>query len=54
MLNNHLALTTREVVDRIQQKWSDDQASFDNVYSQAMEMADALSDGIAKQFPLKV
>ena len=54
MLNNHLALTTREAADRIQQKWSDDQATFDNVYSQAMEMADALSDGIVKQFPLKV
>jgi hypothetical protein len=54
MLNNHLALTTREAADRIQQKWSDDQETFDNVYSQAMEMADALSDGIAKQFPLKV
>ncbi|HTJ23453.1 MAG TPA: hypothetical protein VL383_13710 [Gemmatimonadaceae bacterium] len=54
MLNNHLALTTREAVDRIQQKWDDDQQTFDNVYSQAMEMADALSDGIVKQFPLKV
>jgi hypothetical protein len=54
MLNNHLALTTREAVDRLQKNWADDQTTFDNVYSQAMEMADALSSGIAKQFPGKV
>jgi hypothetical protein len=54
MLNNHLALTTREAVDRLKHNWVDDQTTFDNVYSQAMEMADALSDGIIKQFPTKM
>jgi hypothetical protein len=54
MLNQHLALTTQEAVDRLQQKWTDDQMTFDKIYSQAMEMADALSEGIIKQFPTKV
>lgn len=53
MLNNHLALTAREATDRIHSNWTDDQQTFDNVYSQAMQMADALSDGIVKQFPTK-
>jgi hypothetical protein len=54
MLNQHLALTTNEAVNRLQQKWTEDQTTFDSIYSQAMEMADALSSGIAKQFPEKV
>jgi hypothetical protein len=54
MLNQHLALTTQEAVDRLQKKWSEDQMAFDSIYSQAMQMADALSSGIAKQFPTKV
>jgi hypothetical protein len=54
MLNQHLALTTQEAVARLQQKWSDDTATFDRIFSQAMEMADALTNGIAKQFPTKV
>ena len=54
MLNQHLALTTTEAVDRLQHNWTDDVATFDKVYEQAMMMADALSDGIVKQFPTKV
>jgi len=54
MLDRHLALTTQEAVDRLQKNWSDDQRTFDMIFSQAMEMADALSDGIIKQFPNKV
>jgi hypothetical protein len=54
MLNQHLALTTNEAVNRLQQKWTEDQTTFDSIYSQAMEMADALSSGIAKQFPEKI
>lgn len=54
MLNNHLALTTREAVDRIQKNWTDDQQTFDRVYEQAMGMADTLANGIIQQFPLKV
>jgi hypothetical protein len=53
MLNRHLALTTQEAVDRLQKNWTDDQVTFDSIFTQAMEMADALSDGILKQFPAK-
>ena len=53
MLNRHLALTTREAVDRLTKNWDDDVPNFDNVFSQAIMMADALSDGIVKQFPAK-
>ena len=54
MLNQHLALTTREATDRLQKNWTDDVSNFDNIYSQAMMMADTLSSGIIKQFPNKV
>jgi hypothetical protein len=54
MLNEHLALTTQEATARLQQRWDDDIAAFDKVFSQSMMMADALSDGIIKQFPGKV
>jgi hypothetical protein len=54
MLNEHLALTTQEATARLQQRWDDDIAAFDKVYAQAMMMADALADGITKQFPQKV
>ena len=54
MLNEHLALTTQEATARLQQRWDDDIAAFDKIFSQAMMMADALSNGIAKQFPGKV
>jgi hypothetical protein len=53
MLNDHLALTTQEAVARLQSKWDDDVMTFDKIYSQALMMADALSDGIIKQFPSK-
>jgi hypothetical protein len=53
MLNQHLSLTTQEAVNRLQQKWDDDVTNFDAIFSQAMMMADALSDGIVKQFPAK-
>jgi hypothetical protein len=53
MLNSHLSLTTNEAVARLTKNWADDQATFDKIYTQAMEMADGLSDGILKQFPAK-
>lgn len=53
MLNRHLALTTQEAVNRLQQKWNDDVSNFDAIFSQSMTMADALSAGIIKQFPAK-
>lgn len=51
MLNQHLALTTQEATARIQGRWADDAAAFDSIFTQILGMADALSDGIVKQFP---
>jgi hypothetical protein len=53
MLNEHLKLTTEEATARIQKRWTDDIATFDKIFDQAMHMADALSAGIIKQFPNK-
>jgi hypothetical protein len=51
MLNQHLALTTKEAVDRVQKNYADDVPSFDAIFGQATMMADTLSSGIVKQFP---
>jgi hypothetical protein len=51
MLNQHLALTTNEAVARLQKNWNNEIAAFDQIFPQALMMADALSDGIVKQFP---
>jgi hypothetical protein len=53
MMATHLATTTKEVVARLNKKWDDDAAAFDEVYTHILHMADALSDGIIKQFPQK-
>jgi len=53
MLNQHLALTTREAVDRLQKNYTDDVTNFDAIFNQAMMMADTLSNGVIKQFPNK-
>ena len=51
MLNEHLALTTNEAVDRLKKNYTDDITNFDAIFNQAMMMADTLSKGIVKQFP---
>jgi hypothetical protein len=51
MLNQHLALTTQEATARLQGRFNDDDVAFDSVYNEILQMADALSDGIVKQFP---
>lgn len=51
MMNEHLALTTKEATARLKKNWSEDIATFDQVFDQAMMMADTLTDGIVKQFP---
>lgn len=53
MMETHLATTTKEVVARLNKKWDEDVAAFDEVYTHILHMADALSDGIVKQFPEK-
>jgi hypothetical protein len=53
MMNQHLALTTQEATARLQSRWNDDASTFDSIYTQILGMADALSDGIVKQFPAR-
>lgn len=53
MLFEHLKLTTGEAVARIKKQWNDDVKAFDDVFEQAMGMADALTNGIVKQFSNK-
>ena len=53
MMNKHLATTTDEVVARLTKNWDADVRAYDAVYAHILMMADALSDGIVKQFPEK-
>jgi hypothetical protein len=51
MLRDHLRLTTREAVARLQGNWAADVAAYDEIHRQALHMADMLSTGIVRQFP---
>ena len=53
MMKMHLATTTDEVVARLKHDWEADVRAYDAVYNHILMMADALSDGIVKQFPEK-
>ena len=53
MMNTHLSTTTAEVVARLNKDWNADVRAFDAVYDHILKLSDALSDGIAKQFPQK-
>jgi len=53
MMKMHLSTTTDEVVARLTKNWDADVRAFDAVYDHIMAMADALSEGIIKQFPEK-
>lgn len=53
MMNMHLATTTDEVVARLTKNWDADTRAFDAVFDHILMMADALSEGIIKQFPEK-
>jgi hypothetical protein len=53
MLQKHLDLTTGEVVGRLKKDWSADIKSYDDGHLHMLMFADALTDGIAKQFPAK-
>jgi hypothetical protein len=53
MMKAHLATTTDEVVARLNHDWDADVKAYDAVYDHILMMADALSDGLVKQFPGK-
>ncbi|HJU44994.1 MAG TPA: hypothetical protein VJ691_19355 [Vicinamibacterales bacterium] len=53
MMKMHLSTTTEEVVARLKKDWAADVRAYDAVYDHILKMADALSDGIIKQFPEK-
>ena len=53
MMKKHLSTTTAEVVARLTHDWDADVKAYDAVYNHILMMADALSDGIVKQFPEK-
>jgi hypothetical protein len=47
----HLELTTAEVVARVKKDWAADIDAYDKGHAHALTLADALADGIIKQFP---
>ena len=51
MMRDHLNLTTKEVVARLQKDWAGDVKAYDEVHQQILHMADGLSMGIINQFP---
>ena len=53
MMHKHLELTTGEVVSRLKKDWAADISYYDKGHDHILMMADALTDGIVKQFPDK-
>lgn len=53
MMQDHLKLTTAELVAHLQKDWGADVAAYDKVHEQILKMADMLSSGILSQFPDK-
>ena len=51
LLGQHLSLTKGEAVARLQGDWDADVAAFDDIFTEILTMADALTDGIVAQFP---
>ena len=51
MMTSHLDLTLKEAVARLQGRYADDIAAYDEVHADILAMADMLSDGIIRQFP---
>jgi len=52
MLYMHLAMTQREAVERLNGRFENDIAEFDNIQQQALTMADATTQGLIAQFKL--
>jgi hypothetical protein len=53
MMHMHLATTKTELVARYSKDYPADVKAYDAVYTHILNMSDALSDGIVKQFPTK-
>ena len=53
MLYKHLDYTTAEVVSRLKKDWAADIEAYDKGHEHMLMFADALTDGIVKQFPEK-
>jgi hypothetical protein len=53
LLDQHLRLTKGEVVARLNKDWAADVKAFDDIYTEAMVIADTLYDGLVAQFPDK-
>jgi hypothetical protein len=53
MMAGHLALTTREAVDQLGGRYGASVKAYDAVHDQILDMADMLSQGIARQFPAR-
>jgi hypothetical protein len=51
MMKEHLDLTLKEAVDRLNGRFAADVRDYDAVHRSILEMADMLSDGIVAQFP---
>jgi hypothetical protein len=51
MMGEHLDLTLAEAIARLEGRYADDTAIYDDIHRQILEMADMLSDGIVRQFP---
>jgi hypothetical protein len=53
MLQKHLDLTSGEVVGRLHKDYDADIRAYDAGHAHMLMFADALTDGIVKQFPAK-
>ncbi len=53
LLYLHLKLTKEEATAALTKNWSDAVKKFDEIYTEILVLADALTDGIIKQFPNK-
>lgn len=53
LLNLHLKLTKEEAVARLNKQWEVDIQKFDEIFTEILVLADALAEGIIKQFPAK-
>jgi hypothetical protein len=51
MMAEHLELTTREVVARLQGDWAADIAAYDQIHLHILTLSDMLAGGIIAQFP---